>query len=59
MPMPPSRADVEDDDRADGQGGPSLDGPPGPDDMGADDAANGEDDETDGPGDTLPPGSVE
>jgi hypothetical protein len=54
----PSSTDAEDD--ADGQGGPSFDGPPEPDDMGTEDLpAEGEVDETDDPDDTLPPDSVE
>lgn len=43
--MPPSSDEIE--DEADGQGGPSFDGPPEPDDMGTDDGYDGEDDEDD------------
>jgi hypothetical protein len=60
MPLPPSN--VDDEDEADGQGGPSFDGPPGPDDMGTDDGDYDETDspdDSDGPDDTLPPDTVE
>lgn len=59
MSMPLSDEEIE--DEADGQGGPSFDCPPEPDDLGTDDATDEEEDEGEdnGPDDTLPPDSVE
>ncbi|GEM_PF-3604854 len=57
MPMPMPTANSGDADEADGMGGPSFDGPPGPDDMGTD--TGDWDDEADEPADALPPDDVE
>lgn len=58
MPMPKPPESADDAGEADGQGGPSFDGPPGPNDMGTD-TGDWEDDEADAPADALPPDDVE
>ncbi len=59
MPMPKPPTTTDDKREADGQGGPTFEGPPGPDDMGIDDSTDADDDEEeDNSGETPPPDEI-